>query len=97
MIKHIVMWKLKDENKAANATKMKQMLEDLIPIIPEITELEVGLADSTPNDACSDLVLYSVFASQADLDTYQQHPSHQAVVAFAKTVVIERRVVDYTL
>lgn len=98
MIKHIVMWRLKDDpgglSKAAAAEQMKTALEDLADRIPEIREIEVGI-NIAPNDAAFDVCLYSVFASQADLNAYQQHPDHQAVVDFVRSVVSERVVVDY--
>ncbi|MBA4357105.1 MAG: Dabb family protein [Humidesulfovibrio sp.] len=100
MIKHIVMWTLKDEacgaDKAANARKMKELLEALPPLIPVIIDLEVGLEVFAASPAC-DVILYSTFASRADLDVYQAHPEHQKVVAFVKTVVAARSVVDYEI
>jgi hypothetical protein len=98
MIKHIVMWTLKDQaegaGKAANAAKMKQLLEALPPLIPVLRELEVGVDVFAASPAC-DVILYSTFASRADLDTYQAHPEHQRVVAFVKQVAATRSVVDY--
>ncbi|MBA4358936.1 MAG: stress responsive protein [Desulfovibrio sp.] len=100
MIKHIVMWTLKDEaagaDKAENAAKMKALLEALRPLIPVIRELEVGLDVFAASPAC-EVVLYSVFASRADLDAYQAHPEHQKVVAFVKQVAASRSVVDYEI
>ncbi|MCK5834819.1 MAG: Dabb family protein, partial [Lentisphaeria bacterium] len=43
MIKHIVMWKLNDENKAANAQNIKEKLEALAGVIPGLLEVEVGI------------------------------------------------------
>lgn len=100
MIKHIVMWRLKDDpaglSKMAAAEKMKAALEGLADRIPELHEVEVGV-NVEPSDAAFDVCLYSVFASQADLDLYQQHPDHQAVVDFVRSVVSERVVVDYVV
>ena len=46
MIKHIVLWKLKDDetgwSKQENAFELKRRLESLKSKIPEILELEVG-------------------------------------------------------
>lgn len=98
MIKHIVIWKLKDEaagrTKAENAQKLKADIEALADVIPEIKRIEVGL-NWAASDQAGDVALYSEFASRKDLDTYQNHPAHQAVVAFVKEIVTERRVVDY--
>ena len=43
MIKHVVVWKLKEENKAENAKKLKEMLDALPPIISEIKSFQVGI------------------------------------------------------
>lgn len=100
MIKHIVMWTLKDETehgtKTQAAAKMKDMLEALNGKVPSLGRLEVGTDIFGDTPAC-DIVLYSEFETRADLDAYQVHPEHQACVAFIKQVVAERRAVDYEL
>ncbi len=98
MIKHIVMWRFKEEaggqTKHDNAVKFKELLEGLVGRIEEIVALEVGL-NVVNSDTASDVVLYSEFKSMEDLKTYSEHPEHVKVVAFAKSVVSERRAVDY--
>lgn len=100
MIKHIVMWTLKDEaegqGKAANARKMKELLGALPALIPVIVELEVGLDVFAAAPAC-DVILYTAFATRADLEAYQAHPEHQKVVGFVKQVAASRSVVDYEI
>ncbi len=75
MIKHIVMWKLKDEaegnSKAENAKIIKNSLEDLKGKINEIIHLEVGI-DVNKSEQAYDVVLYSTFNSLEDLDSYQK-------------------------
>ena len=77
MIKHIVMWTLKDETehgtKAQAAQKMKEMLEALNGKVPTLKLLEVGVNTFGDTPPC-DVVLYSEFASRADLDAYQVQP-----------------------
>jgi len=98
MIKHIVLWKLKDAalgaTKQENAAKMKQMLEALNGVVPGLIKLEVGI-DFSATEASGDIVLYSEFPDRAALDAYQAHPEHQKCVAFVKEVVSERRLADY--
>lgn len=98
MIKHIVMWRLKEEaggqTKYDNAVKFKELLEGLVGKIDELVALEVGL-NMEEGDGASDMVLYSEFKSMDDLKKYSVHPEHVKVVAFGKSVVSERRVVDY--
>lgn len=100
MIKHIVMWTLKDEAlgaaKAENAKQMKQKLEALAGLIPVLKHIEVGVNVFAAAPAC-DVILYSEFATRADLDAYQVHPEHLKVVEFVKQVVASRGVVDYEI
>ena len=98
MIKHIVLWKLKDSvdghSKKELASQLKSALEGLHGKIAEIQVLEVGI-NYNPADTASDVSLYSEFKSQADLDAYQKHPEHLKVVELVKKVTMERRVSDY--
>ncbi len=100
MIKHIVMWTLKDEaegaDKAANAKKMKEMLEALDGRIDTLKHIEVSCEVFESAPAC-DVILYSEFENREALDAYQVHPLHQECVAFVKKVVTSRSVVDYTI
>ena len=76
MIKHIVMWKLKDEaegnSKDENAKIIKNSLEDLKGKINEIVDIEVGI-DVNKSEQAYDVVLYSTFNSLEDLDSYQKN------------------------
>lgn len=98
MIRHIVMWKLKDDAegspKAENAKKMKDMLEALPDKISNILELQVGINE---NGGDYDAVLVTTFASYEDLRTYDEHPAHQQVRAFVRGVAAGRAAVDYTI
>ena len=98
MIKHIVMWKLKDfaegANKKDNALKIKSSLEELRYKIKEIKFLEVGISISDAPDFY-DIVLISEFKDPRDLENYQKHPEHVKVGEFIGKVRLERKVVDY--
>ncbi|MFC3106645.1 Dabb family protein [Undibacterium arcticum] len=98
MIKHIVMWKLKEQaegaDKASNAQKMKSLLDACAGIVPGILKLEVALAQPGL-EATYDVVLYSEFADQAALDAYQDHPQHVAVKPFIGAVREARQCMDY--
>ena len=98
MIKHIVMWKLKDlaegASKADNARKMKEMLEALEGTVPGMKKLEVGISECDSPDSF-DVVLYTEFADRAALQAYQDHPDHLAVKPFIGKVRFSRCVVDY--
>jgi len=98
MIKHIIMWKLRESaegySKAENAQRMKQQIEAMGDRIPEIKCLEVGINVTASPDAF-DIVLYSEFENRDDLQTYQDHPAHLAFKEFIGEIRIEKRVVDY--
>ncbi len=98
MIKHIVMWKLKNfaegNDRKHNALKMKKDLEALKTKIPVIRSIEAGI-NFLPSDAAYDIVLYSEFENEKDLDMYQKHPEHLKVADFVSKVRESRVVVDY--
>ncbi len=98
MIKHIVMWTIKEEpggtTKNEVLPKLRSMLEGLKDSIPAVQKLEVGFNFNTSATAY-DIVLYSEFRSREDLDTYQKHPEHVRVGDYIGKVRNLRAVVDY--
>ncbi|GGY33761.1 Dabb family protein [Pseudoduganella albidiflava] len=98
MIKHIVMWKLKDEaegaDRATNARKMKQLLDACIGLVPGMGTFEVVLAQPGL-EATYDVVLYSEFADKTALDAYLDHPQHVALKPFIGAVREARQCMDY--
>ena len=77
MIRHIVLFKIKDEYKAEipqlvrNFYGMKGKIEGLL-------ELESG-ADILHSERSYDLALITTFADRAAFDAYQTHPVHLPV------------------
>ena len=98
MVKHIVLWKIKDlvegRSKKGSILLLKEALEGLRGKIPQIQALEVGV-NFNPAETASDLSLYTEFKDREDLDLYQQHPEHLKVVELVKKHASERRVSDY--
>jgi heme-degrading monooxygenase HmoA len=98
MIKHIVMWKLKEEAEGAdrlsNAREMKRRLDECANIVPGILAFEVTLAQPGL-EATYDVVLYSEFEDKAALDAYAVHPTHKALVPFIGAVREARQCMDY--
>ena len=98
MIKHIVMWKLKDEaegaDRAANAREMKRRLDQCANIVPGQLAFEVVLAQPGL-EATYDVVLYSEFADKAALDAYIAHPTHKALVPFIGAIREGRQCMVY--
>lgn len=96
MIKHIVMWTLKEENKAENATKMLAMLNDLNNKIDVVIKLEAG-QNITDSERNFDIALYSEFKTAEDLEQYRIHEEHQKVVQFVRQVTERVVAVDYKI
>ncbi|WP_459202508.1 Dabb family protein [Methanococcus sp. CF] len=98
MIKHVVMWKLKDnlgkEEKFENAKIIKDDLESLRKLVPEIKRIEVGI-NSEKFENNYDVVLIAEFDSFEDLDIYQKNPEHVKVAEFVKSVAKLRTAVDF--
>lgn len=98
MIKHIVMFKFKDfgnyEEKLQHAKSIKEALDALPAIIPEIRFYETGIniADSP---RAFDMVLTSHFDSLEELDKYRIAPEHIKVLEMIKKVTSQTIVVDY--
>lgn len=100
MIKHIVLWKLKENadgrSKTENAILLKKRLEDLNGIIPGMRLLEVGINKTiTGSDEEVDVVLYSEFETMEALEAYYPHPEHVKLKDFVQAIRSERRVIDY--
>ena len=100
MIKHIVMWKIKESHegndKNALGLMLKSKLEDLNDKISQIKELEVGI-NFNQSEAAFDVVLYSSFETKEDLQIYQKHPDHVKVAEYVSAIRTERCVVDYEI
>jgi hypothetical protein len=100
MIRHVVMWRLKEEAlgqaKSQLAEELRRLLEGLVGKIPCILTLEVGF-NTVPSDTATDVCLVSTFEDPAALQAYIDHPEHKKVAAFLKDVVAERRANDFVV
>jgi len=98
MIKHIVMWKFKEEaegrTRKENLDYVAQRLRALIPIIPEIGSMDIGQDIGVGRDTY-DMALIMEFEDEAALATYQGHPEHKKVSAYVAKVREGRTCVDY--
>ena len=81
MVKHIILWQLKDElsveEKQEVKKGIKEGLESLAGKIPGLVEIKVqteGLASSN-----AEVMLDSTFEDEASLKGYAIHPEHVAV------------------
>ena len=79
MIKHIILWKLKDEVADKEAVKrgIKEGLEGLKGRIPGLVDITVRIEGLSSSNA--DAMLDTTFESEAALKGYASHPAHLAV------------------
>ena len=81
MVKHIILWTLKDslsaEEKETVKAGIKAGLEDLAGQIPGLLEIRVQTGRLPSSNA--DLMLDSTFVDAAALAGYSTHPLHVAV------------------
>jgi len=98
MLKHIVVFKLKDfaegASKEKNAELLRKKLEALRDTVEEIKYFEVGI-NSIDSEVSYDLALISSFEDQSSLKRYQMHPDHKKVVELVGKICQSRWVVDY--
>lgn len=100
MIKHIVMWRFKEEaegrTKQQNMEYIKDRLLALKGVIPEIKSFEVGI-NIHMDDAAYDMALISEFEDMNTLERYKAHPRHVEVSQYVSKVRTERATVDYII
>ena len=79
MVKHIILWKLKDEidDKASVKAGIKAGLEGLKGVVPGLVDIVVNAKGLSSSNA--DVMLDSTFESEAALKAYAVHPAHVEV------------------
>lgn len=99
MVKHIVLFKLRDEvpaeEKLAAMVNFKKAIEALPEKIAVIRKIEVGL-NMNPGETWS-IALYSEFDTLDDVKFYATHPDHVAAGKLLANVKESRACVDYEL
>ena len=93
MIKHIVMFKLK-EKKPASLEKAVQALQSLEGEIEALRSLEIGI-DFTQGERSYDIILTTLFDDRKGFDTYGPHPKHIPVKETMRALCSSSVVVDY--
>ena len=82
MVRHVILWKLKDElqgaDKEAVKAGIKEGLEGLAGKIPGMVSVKV-YTDALPSSSGADLMLDTAFESAEALKGYSTHPAHVAV------------------
>ena len=100
MVKHIIIWNLKDELSNAEKQERKQLikqgLESLIGKIDGLVEIKV--ITELLGSSTGDLMLDSTFESAEALKNYSVHPEHVKVAdSTVRPYTAERKCVDFEI
>ncbi|MCQ2541752.1 MAG: Dabb family protein [Lachnospiraceae bacterium] len=100
MVKHVILWQIKDEYEGAELQKIKEGikegLEGLAGKIPGLIDIKVNINGLASSNA--DLMLDSSFESEEALKGYAVHPEHVAVADGKVRPYTKSRVcLDYTV
>lgn len=98
MIKHIVMFKLKEadgRSEYENALEAKKRFDNVIANVKELKKGEVVINSKDAPESNYTISLLCDFDTIADLNAYQIHPAHLEFGKFISTVRIDRACIDY--
>lgn len=97
MVRHIVLFRLKESLSQAEkrdiAVRFKTAIEALPEVIGFIGNIEVGL--NINENEKFDIALYSEFKTLDEVKAYSAHPSHVAAAGILTGHVDERACVDF--
>ena len=100
MIRHIVMFKLKEfaseSEKTIAANEVLKKLDELPGAIDLILRYKAGI-DVRKLNWSYDIVLEMDFDTLADIDAYTVHPAHQKFIEFNKDYSVSKVGIDYEL
>ncbi|MBE6543163.1 MAG: Dabb family protein [Ruminococcaceae bacterium] len=99
MIKHIVMFKFREQAEGRTAVENAQiaaeMLSALQGVVPTLKASRVSLNSEKATPANYELVLETEFDDMEGLAAYAVHPEHVKVGTFIRSVMVSRACVDY--
>lgn len=97
MVKHMILWKLKEEisagERAERIAEAKARLESLVGKVPGLLFLTVhtgALPSST-----ADMMLDSTFTDEETLAAYQKNPLHVEAATYVRSIVGQRLCLDF--
>ena len=95
MVKHIILWKLKEEYNTPEIKQgMKEGLEALQGVVPGL--LEIKVTTDVLDSSNVDVMLYSVLESVDALKGYAVHPEHVKVAdTLIKPFAETRNCIDF--
>ena len=98
MIKHIVMFKLKEadgKTEYENALEAQKRFDNVIAEVKELKKSEVVVNSKDAPDNNYTIALICEFDDIAALNAYQVHPAHVEFGKFIGTVKTDRACIDY--
>lgn len=97
VLRHVVLFKFKEESSEADVNKLNEAFNALPAAIPAVKDFEWGINDSPENFHQDFTHCYLLtFNSEEDRDSvYTPHPQHQAFVASLQPHLEKVFVVDY--
>lgn len=100
MVKHVILWTLKDEysieEKEAIKARVREKLEGLQGKIPGLTQIKVYTSGLETSNA--DMFLDSTFVDEAALKTYATFPEHVDIANnYVRPFVANRSCLDYII
>lgn len=98
MIKHIVMFKLKEANGKSeyeNALEAKERFNKVIENVTELKKGEIVINSKDADQSNYTILLLCDFDTIDDLNAYQVHPVHKEFGAFIAGIKTDRACIDY--
>jgi hypothetical protein len=94
MVKHVILWKVKDGVSLEDKLNAKSALENLNGKIEGLIDIKVQISPLPSSNA--DMMLDSTFESEEALKLYASHPLHVAAAdGFVRPITKERTCMDY--
>lgn len=97
MISHVVCFKMKPfaqgRQKRDNLITLKEKLENLKVVIPQVKALQVGFNERGGE---YDAVAVMLFDSKEDLNIYDNNPDHIAIKKYIGEVCFNMEIIDYS-
>lgn len=99
MVKHIILWTLKEtteEKKQVILQNMKEQLEGLVGKVPGLLKVEVQICPLASSNA--EVMLDTTLENEESLKGYQKHPAHVAVAnTYVRPFTDVRMCMDYEI
>lgn len=97
MLRHVALFRWKPETTAADVSKVEAALHQLPAKIPAIRSYRFG-RDLGVQAGNADFALVADFTDQAGLQTYANHPDHQAVIHdLIRPILAKREAIQYVI